>query len=167
MDTEMKTYEADFLLKGDLGEEKALEAGESLRKLIENEQGIITKEFAPKKQNLGYPIKKHMSGFFGYFKFVFPVEKIKSLKNSFEKNDLLRLLLTEAKKEKDLNRSPLKRGFRKISSRPAAIKESASVKIEGEGATKEPVITRGGAASTANKPLQVEELDKKLEEILG
>lgn len=162
----MKTYEADFLLKGDLGEEKAREAGESLRKLIESEQGIITKEFAPKKQDLGYPIKKHVSGFFGYFKFVFPVEKIIRLKNSFEKNDLLRLLLTEAKKEKDLNRSPLRRAVRKISARPAVVKESAAGKKEGEETGKEPVIALDRAGAE-NKPLQVEELDKKLEEILG
>jgi ribosomal protein S6 len=156
-ETETKIYEADYILKGDLDEEKALEASESFRKLIENEQGIITQESKPQKQNLGYPIKKHRAGYFGSLKFIFPVEKIQALKNSFEKNDFLRLLLVETKHEKEMGQIPLKRQFRQPATGGAV--RQAAVKKTPTTLKKEEV--------TIKEPLRVEEIDKKLEEILG
>ena len=176
MEEEIRTYEAVYLLKGDLGEEKALETGDSLRHLIEDEHGIISLETKPRKQRLAYSIKKYDTAFFGSLKFVLPVEKVASLKKSFEKFDLLRLLLNQVKYSKET----YKRSFKKRSiSRPVSL--SLAQPIIGE--TKSGTIAEGlrkktppseeaagkEPASTAKRgePLQVEEIDKKIEEILN
>jgi ribosomal protein S6 len=153
MEDETRLYELSYLLRGDISDEEALEKSESVRKTVENEKGLIIQENKPKKQSLGYPVKKHDIAYSGVIKFIFSPDKIPALKKSFEKSDILRMLLSQGKREEAL-KQPLKR---RVIRRPA--KEIQQT----EGAQpKEP-------ASTAKRgePLQVEEIDKKLEEILG
>ncbi len=160
--TETKIYETDYILKGDLGEEKAWEIGESLRGLIENGQGIVIQESKPQKQNLGYPIKKHSSCYFGAFKFIFSVDKINSLKINFGRLDLLRLLLVAAKNEKETNQSRFKRRIRQPADRHIVATAKKNSTAKEETAANKPT-----SPPSSNEPLQVEALDKKLEEILG
>lgn len=146
MEEETRLYEMGYLLKGDIDEEEALKKSELLRKIVENEKGLIIQENKPKKQNLGYPIKKYSIAYSGSLKFIFLAEKIPALKKSFEKSDLLRLLLSQSKRGEEALKYPAKK---RTIRRPLAKKIQ---KIE-EAQPKE--------------PLRVEEIDKKLEEILG
>ncbi len=168
MEEETRTYEAVYLLKGDLGEEKAFETSDSLRRLIENERGIVSLETKPQKQRLAYPIKKYDTAFFGSLKFILPAEKLASLKKYFEKFDLLRLLLNQVKYSKET----YKRSFKKRAiSRPIGQSLAQSIASEvksgiiAEGTRKETPPLEEEAAG--KEPLQVEEIDKKIEEILG
>jgi ribosomal protein S6 len=144
MEDETRLYEMGYLLKGDIAEEEALEKSEFVRKTIENEKGLIIQENKPKKQSLGYPVKKHDIAYFGVIKFIFSPEKIPALKKFFEKSDILRMLLSQGKREEALRQPPKRRVIR----RPV----------------KEIQQTEG---AQPKEPLQVEEIDKKLEEILG
>lgn len=169
METEIRLYEIGYLLKGDIGEEEALEKSEFLRKIIENEKGLIIQENRPKKQNLGYPIKKHAIAYSGSFSFTLAPEKIPVLKKSFEKFDLLRLLLRQSKREKEILKYPAKRRTFRQPPDASTIKEIQQTK---EAQKKEPASTsRLDSTETKpakrSEPLQVEEIDKKLEEILG
>jgi len=173
---ESRTYEAVYLLKGDLGEEKALETGDNLRRLIEDEHGIVSLETKPRKQRLAYNIKKYDTAFFGSLKFVLAAEKVASLKKNFEKLDLLRLLLNQVKYSKEtykrsFGKRALSRPIGKTLNQPIIDKDKSKTVAEKskkeippseEAADKEP-------ASTAKRgePLQVEEIDKKIEEILN
>ncbi len=147
MEEEKRQYGANYLLRGDIGEEKAAETNALVRKLIEDSGGLISQENGLQKQNLSYSIKKHDTAYFGSIKFIFPPEKIQNLKKSLEKIGLLRVLLTQENQKKETVKYPLRR---RTIRRPAA-KEYPPTE---EGVKKEP-------------PLQVEEIDKKLEEILG
>jgi len=164
---ESRTYEAAYLLKGDLGEEKAIETGDNLRRLIEDEHGIVSLETRPRKQKLAYSIKKYDTAFFGSLKFILPAEKIALLRKHFEKFDLLRLLLNQVKYSKEKYKSSFKK---RLISRPAS--QSLSQPIIGEVKNKN--IAEGSIKKIApseeaagKKPLQVEEIDKKIEEILN
>jgi ribosomal protein S6 len=149
-ETETGLYEACYLLKGDLGEEKALETSEFLRQSIKKNEGIITQENKPKKQNLSYPVARHNDAYFGSIKFIFPVGKIPTVKKFLEKFDLLRLIiLKQLKHEREAVRRPAKR---RAVRRPSV-----------DGVKKE-FLQREGVQP--KEPLQVEEIDKKLKEIL-
>jgi ribosomal protein S6 len=156
MEEEKRPYEMNYLLRGDAGEEKAAETNGLVRKLIEDNGGLVTQENGLQKQNLSYSVKRQNAAYLGSLKFIFPPEKIQNLKNSLEKIGLLRVLLTQENQKKETARYPLRR---RAIRRPAAkIYPPAE-----EGVKKEPAPVEERVES----PLQVEEIDKKLEEILG
>ncbi len=99
----------NYLLGGDLGEEKSAEKGELVRKLIEDSEGLITRENRPQKQNLSYAVKNQNAAYFGSLEFIFPVEKLQNLEKSLEKSELLRFLLTQKKQKKETGRRSVKR----------------------------------------------------------
>ncbi len=159
METETRLYEAGYFLNGDMNEEEANAAGESIRKIIEDEKGLVIKENKPKKQLLAYPVKKQNTAYLGSLQFIFPFEKITDLKKSLEKTDPLRLLLTQVKQQKETAKVfPKRRLIRRL-----AQKEFPKEISLGEGAPEK------GPVAPASVPelLQVEEIDKKLEEILN
>ena len=134
---EFKNYEISYWLSGQLSEEEAKAEEEKLRQLIEDFGfRIIERNFSGKRP-LAYEIKHQSEGYFGYF-------QIEQTENS---------RLKDLKKELDLNKNilryltivwePLKKPMPKIApieERVAEVKEK--------------------------KPVDLEELDKKLEEIL-
>ena len=148
-----------------------------MRRLIEDEHGIVSLETKPRKQRLAYSIKKYDTAFFGSLKFVLPAEKVASLKKYFEKFDLLRLLLNQVKYSKETyKRSFKKRAISRPVSQSLAQSIAGEVKsgtiteepkketppLEEEAAGKEPA-----SIAKRSEPLRVEEIDKKIEEILG
>lgn len=160
MEGEKRLYEMGYLLKGDINEEEALEKSELFRKAVENEEGLIVRENKPKKQNLGYPIKGQIAAYSGSLSFIFHPEKIPALKKELEKSDyLLRLLLSQLKYESETLKQPVKRKIIRRTTRPV----SPGLGLSGPASVKESQKTE----EARGKPLQVEEIDKKLEEILG
>ena len=95
----------------------------------------------PKMQKLAYPIKQNNSAYFGRIKFYAKSEMVDKIKESFEKNDkTIRFLITESSKEQSRQTH---RTTKKIT-KPALSTPSAEER----------------------KPIKLEEIDKKLEEIL-
>lgn len=142
-----------YLLKGDFSEEEVLKKNESIRKIIEEEKGLIIQEKNPQKQNLAYSIKGQNTAYSGSIKFIFLTEKISSLKKNLEKLDLLRLFLNKKKKEKETMKRPFKRRpGRQIGQKESFVSSPVSVPARDEH---------------QGEAIQVEEIDKKLEEILG
>ena len=164
----MRLYEIGYLLKGDITEEEALEKSESIRKIIEGEKGLIIQENRPKKQNLGYPIKKHNIAYCGSFSFTLAPEKISALKKSFEKFDLLRLLLRQLKGEKESLKHPSKkRAFRQTPDASIAKENQQAKETQKESALTSHLDSSEMKPTKQNEPLQIEEIDKKIDEILG
>lgn len=164
----------NYLLGGDLGEEKSAEKGELVRKLIEDSEGLITRENRPQKQNLSYAVKNQNAAYFGSLEFIFPVEKLQNLEKSLEKSELLRFLLTQKKQKKETGRRSVKRfAVRRPLAKEFSPKKEFPLILEGE-AKKEPVSSPASKSQDERPPenrnlppLQVEEIDKKLEELLG
>lgn len=145
MEKGQKIYEIGYLLSPLIAEEKLDEEISVLRKLIEEKGGFIISEGRPKSQKLAYPIKKFETAYFGWFKFSSDSETISEIKNSFEKSPLgekiIRFLLIETKKETIAPISP-KKAIRK-----KKLFVTPEAKVKGE--------------------IKLEEIDKKLEELLG
>ncbi len=174
MDGEIRQYEIGYILRGDLDEERAREIVDAARKAVEGENGIVSYENSPKKQKLAYVIKKHETAYFGIFKISLLAENLLSLKKSFSKLDFLRFSICRAKQAGENERQPRKKRLvRQIKTPGREIKTIKNESIEEASMEKSLVsaganlgANQGSPKSETNEPLQVEELDKKLEEIL-
>jgi len=143
MEKEQRIYEIGYLLSPLVSEEKLDEEVSFLRKVIEDRGGMIISEERPKSHKLAYPIKKFETAFFGWIKFNAETEKILEIKNSFEKpgageQKILRFIITKAIKERIFQ--PLK---------PRILKR------------RKPAVV-----SEIKEEAKIEEIDKKLEELL-
>ncbi len=139
-------YEIGYLLSPLIPEEKLDEEISALRKAIEDRQCLITGEERARTRKLAYPVKKAPLGsfdtaYFGWIKFIADPEALSDINISLGKiSNLIRFLIIESIKE-ELSKKGIKRAVKK--KRIPAI---------------EPKI------KTEVKP---EEIDKKLEELLG
>ncbi len=149
MDSESKNYEVAYLLAPSMTEEQALAGAGKLSLLIESESGIIRHLETPKKRKLMYAVKKQTSAYFGWTVF-------------------------------DAAPDAVARLNKKIGVAPEVLRHMI---VEHEVETRQPYIIRpvmprapiGAFAQKAipreeQKPdekLDLEELDKRLEEILG
>lgn len=140
----MKKYELSYLISSELEEESVKAFSEKITALIKEKGGVLDlNQTSPIKKRLIQPIKKNTAAYVQTFNFNLEPEKLNSLKKTLENNpDILRILLVkkEMKKEK-----PIKR--RKI-------KEIAQA----------PILER---KEKAEEKVELEKIDKKLEEILG
>lgn len=145
MDT--KNYELAYLLSPSLAEGEVLTRANKLSILIEEAKGIIRKSEQPRRRRLAYPVNKQKEAYFGWMTFSLAREEMPSLEKKLKgEGEILRYLVVEEEVEK---RPPLV--LRTIPSRPARSRPPATPKREIEPEEK----------------LDLEALDKKLEEILG
>lgn len=146
MEKEPKIYEIGYLLSPFIPEEKIDNEIADLRKLIEERQGLIVNEQRAKLQKLAYTIKKPHKGkfdsvYFGWIKFMTRSSVIPEIKSAFDKKEnIVRFLVTKILKEE-----PLKRAVKKIVKKKIVTPLSEKPKTE----------------------VQLEEIDKKLEELIG
>lgn len=146
MEQETKNYEIAYLLFPSVPEEEILIYAGKISALIEKQQGIIKHLHEPKKQRLSYAIKKERNAYFGYTTFCLMPEHIAGLEKKLKsESSLLRYLIVE--EEMRLN-APV---FRTTPAKPGMPKINA--------------IPRESEAP--EEKLDLEALDKKLEEILG
>lgn len=150
MDPKAKNYELAYVLSSSIPEDGVLAASGKLTALIEETGAMVRRAETPKKRRLSYEIKKETNGYFGWTTFNAAPAGVAALEKKIKENkDLLRHLIVEEEIE---TRIPYARplGIRRV---PAAQKLPAS-----------------SAAADGQAPeekLDIEALDKKLEEILG
>lgn len=137
MEKETKMYEIGYLLSPLISEENLDEEISALRKLIEDKQGFIMNENRARSQNLAYPVKGFNSAYFGWIKFAVSPEVLPEIKISGDK--IIRFLIIKTIKETAV---------------PRLIKKIVKKKISFERPKEKLGI----------KP---EEIDKKIEELLG
>ncbi len=154
MEKEQKMYEIGYLLSPLLAEEKLEEEVLGIRKAIEDKQGFVISEARPKNQKLSYSVKIPGSpaggfgtAFFGWIKFLVDPDGLTEI-NAFLKsplvssaNKLIRFLITGVKKET-------------MSPKP-------------ERAVRKRRVPAEGLAGKEKTEIKIEEVDKKLEELLG
>ena len=125
-----------------LTEEQAQTLHQTIKAYVADLGGFIQKETAPRKRRLAYDIKKQKSAYFVNFYFELGEEKIKELdkKLRFEKEVLRYLIIAVDRKQ---------------------VREMTKVQSAGRDKFK-----RIGKKETPEDATKLEELDKKLEEIL-
>jgi len=144
--SEKRHYELSFWFSAQLDESAVEQKSNTLVRNIEEKGGIVTFNQLPQLKQLAYPIKKERSGYFGYLKFNLPAEKVKELKEKLDfDKDILRYLIITIPEEEEKEKLPKKR-------KPSFPKNRAATsKTERE---------------VPREKISMEELDKKLDEIL-
>lgn len=151
MDAEMKKYELAYLLSPGVAEEELFNWKEKLLKLITELGGTTKHTEEPKKRKLSYLVKKQNNAYFGWFDFIFAPSLLPQLEKRLKGLDnLLRYLIVEW--EEFALKTPY---LKTIPSRPSIAFRPALPQREVKPPTQEV------------PKLDLEELDKKLEEILG
>lgn len=146
MEKEPKTYEIGYLITPLMPEEKLDEEISVLRGFIEGNQGLITAEERAKMQKLSYEIEKpgmgrFNSAYFGWIKFMASPSVLDEIKKSLDKDaNVLRFLAVESEKETAAQKPSAPRMARR---KPAA------------------------AGAPEKTEVKTEEIDKKLEELIG
>src|SRR3989344_4744548 len=144
MERNPKKYEIAYILRSSIAEEAVAEHTQKITALVEEEKGIISHSEIPKKRRLAYPIGKEDHGYFGWIKFTALPDTIAAIEKTMKAAaSLLRHLIVE-------DTIPTQQ-FPRIP-RPA----SAPIAVVPPKREEE-----------ADERLDLEALDKKLEEILG
>ena len=157
MDSDAKNYEVSYLLSPTLSEAEVLAYTGKLSSLIEELGGTIRRAEQPRKLKLAYEIKKQENAYFGWTTFRLQPQGIGEFEKRFKgHNETLRFLILEEEIEK---RKPF---IRSVGVRTAVGTPAKSSTYE----AREPARQIGQAAPE-DKRLDLETLDKKLEEILG
>ena len=146
---ESRSYELAYLLSPAIGEEEVLAYAQKLSALIEDTKGVIKHAEQPRKRRLAYPIKKERNAYFGWTTFQVAPSVMASIDKKIKmQDDLLRHMITE---EEEVVQMPVFRSF-------SGARQSTGVPME-------QVIPR--EAEKKDERLDLEALDKKMEEILG
>lgn len=145
----MKYYELTYLLAPDLSEEEGKLFQKKIQSLIQGEDGILTDSRNPLKRKLGYPIKNKGEAFLITLNFNLAPEKLGTLEKKLRsENQILRyLILTKPEVKISLA------GGKKM---PPFSKVLPSETYKGKKIVK-----------PKEKKVELKEIDKKLEEILG
>jgi|SRR3989339_332920 len=137
-------YELTYIISLLSAEGETSAIAEKVRAQIKELGGEAKKEYISEKKKLAFEIKKQNQGFYATVVFEMEPEKIDEL-NSFlrSNNDILRHMI--------INQAELR--TEKVSKKPARIKPAVSEAVLGETKPK-------------TGKVKIEELDKKLEELL-
>ncbi len=156
MDSDAKNYEVAYLLSPTLTEGEILAYTGKLSALIEELGGTIRRAEQPRKLKLAYQIKKQENAYFGWTTFRLQPERIAEFNKRLKgRPETLRYLVLEEQIEK---RKPF---IRSIGVR-TVVGQTTKTPIRD---ARQPAVH--GVAATEDTRLDLEALDKKLEEILG
>ena len=158
MEKELKLYEVSYLINPALSEEDARNFQQEIKSTLQSLGGLIDSDGGVIKKRLSYPIKKVTECWLAHFKFMLEAGKIAEFKKELESKNALRCLLIETKR------------IRQQFVRPRRIPLGAQTK---PAATNEPQSTAQARSSQPDTTvpsvpsMNIEEIDKRLEEILG
>lgn len=150
---EQKKYELAYLLSPSVADEEVLTWSGKIAKIVEDSKGLVRHQEIPKKRRLTYLIDKEGTAYFGWITFSMASDLVASLDKKLKTAEhILRYMVVE---EVEIPVQPL----RTFAPRPAPAPQRPR-----------PGITPPAPTDVAKQPeekLDLEELDKKLEEILG
>lgn len=143
----MELYELTYAITSQLNSEEADVITKDIESFIQGKEGVILKSEKAFIKMLAYPIRKNISGYFASMEFQAPASVIKVIREKLEKDiKILRHMII----------------LKKIAKESA--KKSMRTSLFGVGKTG-----TKGAPFLTDKPAPVfaEDIDKKIEEILG
>ncbi|MBI2055767.1 MAG: 30S ribosomal protein S6 [Candidatus Sungbacteria bacterium] len=148
MNSDTKNYEFAYLLTPSISEEEVSAVVAKLATIIQEQNGVIRRQEEARKRQLAYPIRKERLAYFGWITFSMTPELVTELKKKLAvETQILRHLLVE----EDMTQFNLP-PRRMYTPRPMV------------SAVKSPETP---AEESPEEKLDLEALDKKLEEILG
>ena len=140
----MKYYELTYLASPEISDENLSALKEKVAAFVQKKGEILGEVRPPAKRILGYPIKKRKSAFLATFNFSAPPDLVNDLKKMLdEEREILRYLIIIKREPAKAEAPPIPEKFKKEIKKPT-------------------VPTR-----PKEKKVELEEIEKKLEEILG
>lgn len=156
MNQETKSYQLRLIFSPLSKEEKIREIVQDLKKKIKGSDGVILKEIPPvesenKKTTFFYPIKKHLEGYYQTLDFSVSPDLINQLESHLrQQSGILRFMLTLKKNRK---------------TKP--VRETLDFKMIDKVEPMKEEIKTETKPKVKKEKVKLEELDKKLKEILG
>jgi ribosomal protein S6 len=151
METETKNYEIAYLISPSASEDEVFAVAGKISGAIQNAHGIVKKIEEPKKIHLAYPIKKNLDAYFGWTTLSIHPEHLAVFEKKLKEEKGIMRFLIVLHDERIAEMRP----------RPIRLKEIARL-------PKTPATQPATPAPAEEKPaMDIEALDKKLEEILG
>lgn len=149
MDSEPKKYEIAYIISPNVSEEGVIDVAGKLSGLIQDADGAVAKIEEPKKVKLAYEIKRSRNAYFGWTRFSMHPENIEALnkKLKFDPGSIIRFLIVE--EEPRVERAQRIPRLKTMTGDHAG---TSTIKREAE---------------KSEEKIDVEQLDKKLEEILN
>lgn len=161
----MSVYQFNYILSPKISEENLQAWENKFEKTIEAVGGKVAGRNAPKQERLGYELKHETTGFRGSIEFeTAQTEKVPSILETLRhETDVLRIVLVK------------KMAFKKIAprrTRKPQVASTAEARPEApqlDTVPREPasITTENAQPLPAAKKVEFEELDKRLEELLG
>lgn len=150
----MKTYELIYIISPEISLEEAEAFAKEVEATIQQAGAIILKSEKPSAKTLSYSIKKQSSGFFSVLEFQSDESKIKEISQKLEKdNKVLRCMVSVKEPVKIHKERRTRKPLFTLKTEQPLEKKEESVKIE----EKKP----------EEKKVELEDISKKLDEILG
>lgn len=150
MNSDQKNYELAYLLSSSISEAELSVVIAKLATIIQENKGVIRRQEEAKKRELSYPIRKQRTAYFGWITFNLSPELVNGLRKKLAgETELLRSLLVEENMEQ--YNLPPRRMYT-----PRPMGPHAKLGVPGTPPKEAP-----------EEKLDLEALDKKLEEILG
>lgn len=144
MESEVKNYEISYLLSPQIAEEQVISYAHKVVAAIEDHKGMVKYTESPKKRMLTYLVNKEKNAYFGWITFTAAADTLRAIDKRIKGVEgLMRHLIVE----RNMNEI-------KVRSLRLSRRQPTETKTETETETKE-------------EKLDLEALDKKLEEILG
>ncbi|MBI4132240.1 MAG: 30S ribosomal protein S6 [Candidatus Sungbacteria bacterium] len=150
-ETDAKNYEITYLISPDIPEDGVFGEAGKITGAIQDARGLIGRIEEPKKRKLAYPIEKMRNAYFGWTTFSVAPERLPDIEKRIAAEPaIMRYLLVEEVKRPVHEFRPR---FRRERPTPGPV--AGEIKPFAPAAPKEEDKTK------------IEELDKRLEEILG
>lgn len=153
----IKHYEINFIISNKVEEKDLEKVVEKVKNLITSEAGEITKQTALGRKKFAYPIEHQKHGFYQIFEFDLANENLIKLNKELKlnKGEILRFLIIN-KRVGLAEETPIieRRTEKIITAQKETEKELSQVKA------------RDDKEKTSKKKISLDDLDKKLDEIL-
>ncbi|MDZ7798746.1 MAG: 30S ribosomal protein S6 [Patescibacteria group bacterium] len=164
----MKHYELLYIVSGKIAEDEQKNITNQVESLIKKLEGNLTLSESLGKKKLAYPIKKNDHGSYYVNEFDMEENKLKELEKNLKLiNEIIRFLIivkvpTKEKEEKIKEGKKVEKRVYKPESKPEIKKESDKK----EEKTKKASLAKKTPKKEKKEKVSIEELDKKLDEIL-
>lgn len=173
----MKNYEFSYIISPELSQEEAEAKAKELEAQIQSKEGVIIKSVKPEAKQLSYRVNKFGTGFFTIVEFQAEPEVMVVIKETVEKDhQILRsmvLVKNPAKRIKERRQrvKPITESIAKVEEPKEEVKEE-KVKEEPKEEKKEEkeakkTAVKKAKAEKSKEKADIEDIDKKLDEILG
>lgn len=162
-----RQYEFIFILSPELGEKDINSFEQEVEKDIKNLGGNLKKQGKIERRDLAYPIKKFQSAYYLVINFLLNPEKIEELSAVFKhKKEVLRFIFTFIE-EPSFVKAKERKKKKKPKSKLERFEEVAKEISEEELETAKEIVKKKKKEKKEEKKIKLEEIDKKLDEILG